>query len=204
MAPQDAESKKEIIVKTACALLAKYGFAKLTLDDIADSLGMKKSSLYYYYDNKDALLEDVMRREQERFFALIHDALATANSTFDKIVSYEKAKFDYLRNTIKLQEISTSILLEIKNKVFNQINVIHEKEIDMLTKILQEGIAKKEIRKCDAHRIAELILALSEAHRHRELYFASFNIGTTIDFSHALDEMMFALRLIFDGLAPKR
>lgn len=194
------DAKKELILKTARELLAKNGFAKTTLDDIANALGMKKSSLYYYYSNKEALIEDVMNHERENFCLLINDALNSEGTTIDKIINYEKAKFEYVSETIKLHEISTSVLFEMKSKMFDQIQIIHKKEIEMLRKILDEGIRKKEINKCDTKRIAELILTLSEALRHREFYFASFSINKKIDFTKAVDDMIFAVKLIFDGL----
>ncbi|BDQ03100.1 TetR/AcrR family transcriptional regulator [Ignavibacterium sp.] len=194
------DAKKELILKTARELLAKNGFAKTTLDDIAQALGMKKSSLYYYYSNKDALIEDVMNHERDNFCLLIEDALKSDDSTINKIINYERAKFEYVAETIKLHEISTSVLFEMKSKMFEQIQIIHKKEIEMLKKVLDEGIKKKEIKKCDTHRIAELILTLSEALRHREFYFASFSINKKIDFSKAIDDMIFAIKLIFDGL----
>lgn len=194
------DAKKELILKTARELLAKNGFAKTTLDDIANALGMKKSSLYYYYSNKEALIEDVMNHERENFCLLINDALNSEGTTIDKIINYEKAKFEYVSETIKLHEISTSVLFEMKSKMFDQIQIIHKKEIEMLRKILNEGIRKKEIKKCDTKRIAELILTLSEALRHREFYFASFSINKKIDFTKAVDDMIFAVKLIFDGL----
>lgn len=194
------DTKKELILKTAREILARNGFAKTTLDDIANALGMKKSSLYYYYSNKEALLEDVMNRERDNFCLLIEDALRSNDSTINRILNYEKAKFEYVAETIKLHEISTSVLLEMKSKMFEQIQIIHKKEIEMLKKVLDEGIKKKEIKKCDTHRIAELILTLSEALRHREFYFASFTINKKIDFSKAIDDMTFAIKLIFEGL----
>jgi AcrR family transcriptional regulator len=194
------DAKKELILKTARELLAKNGFAKTTLDDIANALGMKKSSLYYYYTNKEALIEDVMNHERENFCSLIHDALNSDGSTIDKIINYEKAKFEYVAETIKLHEISTSVFFEMKSKMFDQIQIINKKEIEMLRKILDGGIRKKEIKKCDTKRIAELILTLSEALRHREFYFASFSINKKIDFTKAVDDMIFAVKLIFDGL----
>lgn len=194
------DAKKDLILKTARELLAKNGFAKTTLDDIANALGMKKSSLYYYYSNKEALIEDVMNHERENFCLLINDALNSEGTTIEKIINYEKAKFEYVAETIKLHEISTSVLFEMKSKMFDQIQIIHKKEIEMLRKILDEGIRKKEIKKCDTKRIAELILTLSEALRHREFYFASFSINKKIDFTKAVDDMIFAVKLIFDGL----
>jgi len=197
------DTKKELILKTARELFAKNGFAKTTLDDIANVLGMKKSSLYYYYENKEALIEDVMNNETKNFCTLINDALNSKGKTIDRIINYEKAKFDYVLETIKMHEISTSVLFEMKIKMFDQIQIIHKKEIEMLKKILNEGIKTKEIKKCDTQRIAELILTLSEALRHREFYFASFSINKKIDFTKAVDDMVFAIKLIFDGLKVK-
>jgi AcrR family transcriptional regulator len=194
------DTKKELILKTARELLAKNGFAKTTLDDIAQALGMKKSSLYYYYTNKEALLEDVMNHERDNFCLLIENALKSNEPTLNRIVNYEKAKFEYVAETIKLHEVSTSVLFEMKTKMFEQIQIIHKKEIAMLKKVLEEGIKKKEIKKCDVQRIAELILTISEALRHREFYFATFSINKKIDFTKAVDDMIFAIKLIFEGL----
>jgi len=200
MTNQPIDKKKELILKTARELLAKNGFAKTTLDDIAAALGMKKSSLYYYYTNKDALLEDVMKNEEDNFFASVSQVLNQPNTALEKIINYEKAKFEYIKNTIKLHEMSTNIILEFKGKLIQHIKNIHTKEIDLIKKILDESIKKKEIKKCDTKKVAELILTISEALRHRELYYASFTVSKSVDFSNALDEMIFALKLIFDGL----
>jgi AcrR family transcriptional regulator len=203
MTAQTTDTKKELILQTARELLAKTGFAKTTLDDIAKALGMKKSSIYYYYVNKDALLEDVMKREEENFCIVVKESLNKSETVIDKIINYEKAKFKYIQKTIKLHEISTSIIIEFKSKLFEHIKSIHKKEIDMLTSILDDSIKNKEIKKCDTKKVAELILTLSEALRHREFYFASFTVNKTIDFTNAVEEMIFAIKLIFDGLLIK-
>lgn len=203
MTTQTTDTKKELILQTARELLAKTGFAKTTLDDIANALGMKKSSIYYYYVNKDALLEDVMKREEENFCIVVKESLNKSETAIDKIINYEKAKFDYIKETIKLHEMSTSIILEFKSKLFEHIKSIHKKEIEMLKSILDDSIKNKEIKKCDTKKVAELILTLSEALRHREFYFASFTVNKTIDFTNAVEEMIFAIKLIFDGLLIK-
>lgn len=200
MTTSATDNKKELILQTARKLLASNGFAKTTLEDIANALGMRKSSLYYYYNNKEALFDDVMKHEEENFCLLINKAIEKSDSTIDKILKYEKSKFEYIKETIKLHEINTSIFLEFKSKMFKHIQLIHKREIEMLKDILNEGVKKKEIKKCDTTKVAELILTLSEALRHREFYFASFTVSKKIDFSKAIDEMTFAIRLIFDGL----
>lgn len=200
---QYLQSKKELILNTARQLLTKNGYAKTTLDDIANVLGMKKSSLYYYYQNKEALLEDVIKFEKEKYLQLINKAFLEGETTIDKIINYEKKKFEYVKSVVKLQDISLNVFFEIKNKIYNLIKEIHEKDIQLIAKTLEEGMKKKEIKKCDTKRIAELILTISEALRHREFYFASFTVDKTVDFTKAQDDMIFAVRLIFNGLLIK-
>lgn len=197
------DTKKDLILNTARELIAKNGFAKTTLDDIANVLGMKKSSIYYYYSNKEALLQDVMKKEEDYFCSMVIDVFSGSSNTLDKIIEYEKAKFKYVNETIKLHQVSTNIILEFKNKFFEHIKRIQNKEIEMLKNILDESVRNKEIKDCDTKKVAQLILTFSEALRHRELYFASLNFSKSVDFKKAINEMVFALKLIFDGLSIK-
>ncbi len=203
MEQDNTYSKKELILNTAREILAKQGYAKTTLDDIANALGMKKSSLYYYYQNKEALLDDVINFEKEKYLSLITDALNEGKTTFEKIIIYETKKFEYVQTVLKLQDLTLNIFYEIKNKIFKVTKEIQEKEISLLSKVLNEGIKRKEIKKCDTNRVAHLLLTVSEAMRHREIYFAHFTIDKHIDFSKAYEDMIFAFKLIFKGLSTK-
>ncbi|WP_290660160.1 TetR/AcrR family transcriptional regulator [Ignavibacterium sp.] len=156
MKNQINDSRKEIILHTARDLLIKNGFAKTTLDDIANAIGMKKSSLYYYYSNKDSLFDDIMMREEKYFCSLVAEALKKSETAIDKIISYEKAKFEYVKDTLKLHEMSTSIILKLKIKMFDHIKSIQGKEIEMIKKILDEGIMNKEIKMCDTKKLQRL------------------------------------------------
>lgn len=201
MTSQINDTKKELILQTASELLAKNGFAKTTLEDIANALGMKKSSLYYYYSNKDALFEDVMELEEKSFCFVLKNALGKSGTAIDKIINYEKAKFEYIKEKLKLHENTTNIILELKGKMFEHIKSIQKEETEMLKQILDDSVKKNEIKRCDTKMVAELILTLSEALRYREFYFASFTVSKSVDFTKAINEMMFAIKLIFDGLS---
>ena len=44
------------VLDKAATLFAAKGFAATSLKDVADAVGLSRSSIYYYYPNKDALL----------------------------------------------------------------------------------------------------------------------------------------------------
>lgn len=54
---------KNTILEAAKGVFAKYGFKKTTLDDIARAVGKGKSSLYYYFKNKEELFEAMLSLE---------------------------------------------------------------------------------------------------------------------------------------------
>jgi len=53
------EAKERILLK-AKALFMQYGIRSVSMDDIANSLGMSKKTLYQYYADKDELVEAVV------------------------------------------------------------------------------------------------------------------------------------------------
>jgi AcrR family transcriptional regulator len=59
--PQQSTTRGEI-VDAAVALFADKGFRATSLADIADSVGIRKASLYYHFPNKAMLLDEVFGR----------------------------------------------------------------------------------------------------------------------------------------------
>ncbi|MHC1739406.1 MAG: TetR/AcrR family transcriptional regulator [Ignavibacteriaceae bacterium] len=196
----DNDAKKELILNTAVSLLAKNGFAKTTLDDIANALGMKKSSLYYYYENKEALLRDVINREQVHFCSMLKDAIKDRENLADKLIYYETVKFEHVAQSVKLHLVNANVLLEFKSKMFEQLDIIREKELKMFQEVFDDAMKKKEIVKCDTKRIAKTLLSISEALRHREFYYSTFSMNYNMNFENARDEMILTIQLVLNGI----
>jgi AcrR family transcriptional regulator len=51
---------KERILEKAHELFMQYGIRSVSMDDIANSLGMSKKTLYQYFVDKDELVEGVV------------------------------------------------------------------------------------------------------------------------------------------------
>jgi len=54
---------KERIQQKARELFMRYGFRSVTMDEIAGQTGISKKTLYQFFEDKDALVEAVMRSE---------------------------------------------------------------------------------------------------------------------------------------------
>ena len=49
------------VLDKAATLFATRGFAATSLKDVADAVGLQRSSIYYYYPSKDALLKELIQ-----------------------------------------------------------------------------------------------------------------------------------------------
>jgi AcrR family transcriptional regulator len=56
------ESRLDDVLEVATKLFCERGFRATRLDDISDELGVTRAALYYYFDGKRALLEEICER----------------------------------------------------------------------------------------------------------------------------------------------
>lgn len=62
----DAEARKvraERILDAAAELLQRWGYKRLTMDDVADQAGIGKGTIYLHWRTREALFEAVLERE---------------------------------------------------------------------------------------------------------------------------------------------
>lgn len=58
----DYDDKRRAILDRSAELFARSGFDRTSMSQIADACGVSKGLLYHYYQNKDALLFDIIER----------------------------------------------------------------------------------------------------------------------------------------------
>lgn len=78
----DGETQNKIL-DVATELFAIKGYDAVSMRDIANSVGIKMSSIYYYYDGKEALLKDVLSNFEtgyRHYFEWLKEKNAKADS----------------------------------------------------------------------------------------------------------------------------
>ena len=59
------ENKKELIIREALKLFSEKGFAAVSMRDLAESVGISVSTIYHYYESKQALVKDMIELANE-------------------------------------------------------------------------------------------------------------------------------------------
>ncbi len=79
--PRKSLRTRERILAAAYRLFYRRGFARVSMDAIAETSGVTKRSIYYHFESKDALVSAVLQNQQARALALFESwATTPANS----------------------------------------------------------------------------------------------------------------------------
>jgi AcrR family transcriptional regulator len=191
------ESVKRQIGKAAKECFLKYGLEKTTLDDIAKSIGLNKSSLFYYYKNKEALFLEVAINEGEEYLKSLQEKTLKKKSVEAMILFYFEERFNYYMAVLNLNKITPETLHKLIPGFLELYESVMQKEIVFLASLLKDGIRKKEIFKADPSRLATSLIIMADSIKHYTEQRAVLEKADQIDYLKGLDEIKYLLKLIF-------
>ena len=183
------ESVKRQIGIAAKKCFLKYGLEKTTLDDIAKSLGLNKSSLFYYYKNKEALFLEVAINEGEEYLKSLQEKTLKKKSVEAMVLFYFEERFNYYMAVLNLNKITPETLHKLIPGFLELYESVMQKEIVFLASILKDGIRKKEIFKADPTRLATSLIIMADSIKHYTEQRAVLEKAEQIDYSKGLDEI---------------
>ena len=91
--------KEEQIIEVARELFHKFGFKKVSMDEIAKEAGVTKKTIYRYFNSKEALLEYFIQEEIQNMKTIIEEVESKNMDFFDTVNLYNFA----LISTLMLQ-----------------------------------------------------------------------------------------------------
>jgi AcrR family transcriptional regulator len=150
-APQDDMIQHEIL-KAAIRLYQKFGPNGFTMDDLATAAGRSRTSLYYYYKNRDEIYQAVMDKIARDMAAGIRQAVTAVETLRDKIYAFCHAKLKASEEWKKVfSAMMASMDAEEQSKHAKVMYSWHKKLIHhesmILNEILAGAIRRKEMRK---------------------------------------------------------
>lgn len=137
---------REAILRAAEALIQKWGIHKTTLEDVACEAGKGKSSIYYYFPNKEALIEAVAMAQAERIVGAVRDAVEKKAAAKAKLLAYVTTAFRETRRAAALFEIAKGELRanrKLIHGVMEKYRALQEREVE---EILRFGNQRQEFR----------------------------------------------------------
>lgn len=89
-----AEATRNAIVEAASDLFLRSGYAKTSLDDIADHARVTKGAIYHHFSNKQAVFEAVLAEVYQRFAQRVESRIGPDAKGWDAFVAALNAYLD--------------------------------------------------------------------------------------------------------------
>ena len=146
------------LIMAAAETFHRYGFKKTTMDDIAFAAGKGKSSLYYYFKNKEEVFEAVVDNEADQLKNDIYSEISKKTSAVEKLRSYIMIRMKRFAAKGNLYQALNDNFLMTFTFIERIRNKYREWELNELGIILQFGIEKEEFKKVNIPFMSQTLL----------------------------------------------
>jgi AcrR family transcriptional regulator len=135
------DANRTAILDASRDLFARFGYKKTTMEDIAMALRKGKSSLYYYFKNKEEIFQAVIELESELLYSKLQEVVKTRGNAADKLRAYVTIRME----TIDQLENYQKVLKEDLYGGYEFLGSYKQKGDDLeqglLKSVLDEGVA---------------------------------------------------------------
>lgn len=135
------------ILDAAAKVFAERGYHGASTQDVADVLGIRQASLYYYFPSKEIALELVCMKGVEGFFEAASEVAAKKISATEKVRGLVEAhlaplldRADFVKTFLNERQY----LPPLSRKKVGKLSRAYEKVIE---KVIAEGVVAGEFRK---------------------------------------------------------
>jgi len=151
-------SKKELILRRAAAMFREKGFAATSMRDLAEMVGIEAASLYNHIRSKNEILEAICF-DVANIFNTNMDAVESGNKR--SIAKIEELLRFHIRQMVENYEevyVSDREWKHLDEPYLSNFQTQRRNYRKKFAAIIEEGIARDEIRKIDAPTAVLIIL----------------------------------------------
>jgi len=169
-----ATNQEQHILEIAKELFKQRGFANVAVRDICKAADVTPPTLYYYFKNKEALFDAVVRKSvgMTEFITMLDDVCVKAEEPKQQVEAFTRAYLtsfpkDHLNVGLYVRH-STEELDSIGRKT---LAADLERILSILSNIIQKGIANGEFRDTDPRMAAECLLGMMNRFVFQQIHF---------------------------------
>ncbi len=191
------DEKKELVLRAASGVFARYGFDKTTLEDIGKRAGLNKASLYYYYKNKEDIFVAVVMTETKTFLADLQTKTLAYPDIRKQIRFFLTERIRRYGEVLHLTHLSVDNLHRLEPVLDQLYQESKTGEVAFLISLMRKASAEQVLAiNLPSTTLADHLLYLSDALKHGAIRTATTLQAGEIDFALAIEQMEFWLKTI--------
>lgn len=146
--PENYEKTRQGIIDAAIELMVKGSITDFSLTDVAGKMGLTKAALYWYFPNKNALIDQAAQSIYDTYIGYIEKISSSSLSAYEKLRKIVLGEEDTIHSAL-MCVFPIKFYLESyaeNNAVKTLIRNGYEKYNALITALLEEGIQSGEFQ----------------------------------------------------------
>lgn len=140
---------KEEIIEGAEIAFKKYGYTRVTMQDISKEAKKVRSTVYKYFDNKTEVLNAVMRKVMSKILIDCSEVISKRRSLSANIEQYFRRKLENIRALVSDYELLVNDLKTDPGLIILKSRNMMEDELLLLKTMIQWAIENDDIKPLD-------------------------------------------------------
>lgn len=168
---------KETILKKSGEIFLRYGFKSVTMDDIANELGISKKTIYKYYNNKVELVDEAISRLHQSMHERINAICELGFNAIEENFEVKKMFKDMFKNSddSPMYQLEKYYPKTFKKIISNEFSMFKDCIVKNIEKGVSEGLYHDNL---DLELISKFYFSLAMSVYDTHLY--SYDKNTVI------------------------
>ncbi|MEV4542498.1 transcriptional regulator, TetR family [Micromonospora echinaurantiaca] len=145
----DGRSRRRVdtrqrLFEAAVELIAEQGFSATTVDDIAARAGVAKGTVYYNFESKTVLFEELLRHGIGLLTAEFRDAVAGLPPR-EALAALVRAELDYIRRYRAFAQLLLSEMWRTNREWQQTLRLLRGEAIEVIAETVRAGVASGDL-----------------------------------------------------------
>ena len=193
----EEKSTRDAILDATDLLLARYGYKKMTIDDLANEVGIGKGSVYLHFSSKEEIALSHIDRIIDRLkvgFQLIAEKKSSPDERLrEMLLERVLSRFDIIQH---YSQSLNELLVNLRPKLLERRKRYFDEEVYLLGKVVLEGQKLGQFAEGDAFDLAKTLVTATNSFLPYSL--SAFELGDRDDLMTRAEK---TVDLLIKGLA---
>lgn len=149
---------RDRLIEVARQLFARKGIENTTMNDIASASDKGRRTIYTYFRNKRDIFNAVIERETSKLLVRLEEIQQRPISPDEKLRQYIDCRFDTMREIVSRNGSLKAGFFRDVRKVDRARRIVSSHEVEILKRILEEGVEKGVFDIIDVQQTAAILV----------------------------------------------
>ena len=132
--------RRDEILRAATDLFSEKGYHEVTMEEIAEEMGVSKGTIYNYFSSKENLYLEILKESFEAIEELLHEEIENSDPATLKLRKLLATIFTFYRRNLKVLRILSRDETHLLKEHFELTEKWRSRRVRLYERIIEKGI----------------------------------------------------------------